>query len=162
MQEKPIIELEKEYFFIEYKGLGLFGAKTEREKRFLFELYELEYTSISSKPRQKLLDHKKCTYDISDKTEITYVAQWMRDQSRLVEGSDFRESDEKTVVSTLEQICHKIYGPEKKTMTPVYAGNGFSNEQSRDNFRKVWRIVFRDNLTPDQAARRLGYDDHDW
>jgi hypothetical protein len=64
-----------------------------------------------------------------------------------------------------EQMLRKVV-QEIKAAAPIPQPTGIDsvqfNKRQREQFREVWRLVLRDNITPEQAAMSLGYDPYNF
>jgi hypothetical protein len=64
-----------------------------------------------------------------------------------------------------EQMLKNLF-QEIKAAAPMPQAVGIDsvqfNKRQREQFREVWKMVLRDNITPEQAAARLGYDPYNW
>ena len=71
----------------------------------------------------------------------------------------------KRIAKEYEQMLKKVI-QEIKSAAPIPQPTGIDsvqfNKRQREQFCEVWRLVLRDNITPEQAAMRLGYDPYGW
>ena len=77
----------------------------------------------------------------------------------------YDENTFKVLEDLLYNKLNKIQAHTPKTTT--YLTNSEARYQqirnkNREMFRNVWAIVFRDNCTPSEAARKLGYNPEDY
>jgi len=71
----------------------------------------------------------------------------------------------KKIFEEYEQMLKDVI-KEVKAAAPMPPAAGIDsvqfNKRQREQFREVWKLVLRDNITPEQAAMRLGYDPYGW
>ena len=122
---------------------------TDLEGRIVTENLGRTYAELQDTQRERNLN---ITHDREDLLGmIEQMAYWY-------DESDF---------NVLEEILDKKlkgsprYGKEEP-VTYRSPTNRINKEEQRKQFIDVWRIVFRDNCTPEQAARKLGYDPDDF